>query len=153
MRAASYKPIAAQTSTGIRPIAPRQSNRVPFDHETIQTSLAQFNGTKPEHRQLCFFYSQTAPSLGAQFDSEFWCVVVPQIARFEPSVQHAMIALASYHENWSEHHTASSYERKLCVSQSFICSIGGYQKVTPNSLVTGTDSGRFAVRQYNKASM
>lgn len=53
-----------------------------------------------EHRHLDFFYSQTAPSLAGYFDEGFWRIIVPQIACSEPSVQHAMVAIASLHENF-----------------------------------------------------
>ena len=66
---------------------------------TLRDSLLDFKGTKVEHRHLDFFYSQTAPSLAGYFDSRFWSILVPQLACSEPSVQHAMIALASFHEH------------------------------------------------------
>jgi hypothetical protein len=65
----------------------------------LRDSLLDFKGSKLEHRHLDFFYSQTAPSLAGYFDSRFWSILVPQLACSEPSVQHAMIALASFHEH------------------------------------------------------
>jgi hypothetical protein len=86
------------------PFAPR--NRPPPSNLTqsmssivLRDSLQDFRGTKLEHRHLDFFYNQTAPSLARYFDSRFWNILVPQLACSEPSVQHAMIALASFHEH------------------------------------------------------
>lgn len=85
----------------------------------VQRPLAQFRGTKLEHRQLAFFISQAAAPLGGHFDAEFWGVVVPQMACVEPSVQHAVIALASYHENWGDDFLTDVYERRF--SFHYLC--------------------------------
>jgi len=79
----------------------------------LRESLLQFKGTKVEHRHLDFFYSQTAPSLAGYFDSRFWSVLVPQLACSEPSVQHAMIALASFHEHCNTENGAVIDRSKL----------------------------------------
>ncbi|KAE9379928.1 hypothetical protein N431DRAFT_448759 [Stipitochalara longipes BDJ] len=91
----------------------------------LRDSLLDFKGTKLEHRHLDFFYSQTAPSLAGYFDSRFWSILVPQLACSEPSVQHAMIALASFHEH---------------------CNAEDSAIVDHN-----TSHRQFTIRQYNKA--
>ncbi|KAN0119295.1 hypothetical protein V8E51_001503 [Hyaloscypha variabilis] len=91
----------------------------------LRDSLLDFKGSKLEHRHLDFFYSQTAPSLAGYFDSRFWSILVPRLACSEPSVQHAMIALASFHE---------------------------HSNVEDTSVVDHSSSHRqFTIRQYNKA--
>ncbi|KIM98245.1 hypothetical protein OIDMADRAFT_128522, partial [Oidiodendron maius Zn] len=53
--------------------------------------------TQPERRFLNFFYHHTAPILSGCFDSEFWVKLLPQVGHSEPTIQHAMIAVAAGH--------------------------------------------------------
>ena len=48
-----------------------------------------------------FFRERTVCQLNAFFGSTFWSEVVPRIAYNEPSVRHALIALAGFHERFT----------------------------------------------------
>ncbi|KAI9744272.1 MAG: hypothetical protein M1818_002424 [Claussenomyces sp. TS43310] len=84
-----------------------------------------------EQRSLQFYRLRTALVLSGSFDSDFWNDLLPQVGRSEPTIQHAMMAVASVHEQ-VEAQGAS-------FSQS-------YQR----DYMRGRDS-RFALQQYNKA--
>ncbi|RDW63666.1 hypothetical protein BP6252_11211 [Coleophoma cylindrospora] len=56
-----------------------------------------FSGSKLEHRFLTFFYRHTAPSISDCFDFDFWTTMLPLIGQSEPTIQHAMIAVAAVH--------------------------------------------------------
>lgn len=57
-----------------------------------------FSGSVQEHRSLDFFHARVATILSGYFDTTFWTHVVPRVGASEPSVKHAMIALASLYE-------------------------------------------------------
>ncbi|RFU33010.1 hypothetical protein B7463_g3342, partial [Scytalidium lignicola] len=103
------------------------NTRLDFYHNMqaldIRNRLMNFPGSTDEHRSLDFFYTQTAPVLSGYFDGDFWQTLLPQIGCSEPSVQHAMIALAALQEH----------------------SVGG------ESHDVQTSRSRFAIAQYNKA--
>lgn len=54
-----------------------------------------------------FFMEQTLPQMSTFFPDELWSIQVPRLAQSEPSIRHALIALSSYHELFTEHSTAS----------------------------------------------
>ena len=56
--------------------------------------------TTEESRSLRFFQERTTLQLGEFFPDNFWKELVPQVARSEPSVRHALIALSSFHERF-----------------------------------------------------
>lgn len=85
-----------------------------------------YPGTPLEHRYLVFFQRQTAPILSGHFDSYFWNGLLLQVGHSEPTIQHAMMAVASIHEQ---------------------VEAAGRELFSP-----GMDYGRyFALQQYNKA--
>ena len=60
--------------------------------------LLNYPGTPLEHRYLVFFQRETAPILSGYFDSYFWNGLLLQVGHSEPTIQHAMMAVASIHE-------------------------------------------------------
>jgi hypothetical protein len=62
---------------------------VPLYHKCLD-----FRGTEQEHRFLSFFHHHTAPIISGCFDSEFWNKLLPQVGNSEPTIRHAMIAVA-----------------------------------------------------------
>lgn len=61
---------------------------------------------------MSFFYNQSISILSGHFDIKFWGHILPRIGCAEPSVQHAMIALASLQECYlvsGEPHLESMY--------------------------------------------
>lgn len=112
-------------------IASSKDNYVSMILPSPQNMLLDFKGSKMELRYLNFFYDQTAPVLAGYLDLGFWNRLVPQIGQSEPTIQHAMIAVASVHE------LVESQGSSLMQS---------YQR----DYTTGKDT-RFALQQYNKA--
>lgn len=93
--------------------------------------LLNYPGTPLEHRYLVFFQRQTAPILSGYFDSYFWNGLLLQVGHSEPTIQHAMMAVASIHEQ-VEH--------------------AGNEPFSPRQWDNGMECGRyFALQQYNKA--
>jgi len=93
--------------------------------------LLNYAGTPLEHRYLAFFQHQTAPILSGYFDSYFWNGLLLQVGHSEPTIQHAMMAVASIHEQ-----VENAGNELFCLSQ------GDH----------GMNFGRyFALQQYNKA--
>lgn len=62
-----------------------------------QSRFLNFPGTKQEHQFLDFFRNRTTPLLSGCFDWEFWGQLLPQVGHSEPTIQHAMIAVAVVH--------------------------------------------------------
>lgn len=94
---------------------------------SLQNPFLDFPGTKTEHRFLAFFNHHTAPTISGCFDSDFWSELLPQVGQSEPSIQHAMIAIAAVHARLD----------------------------TMDELLDGVDkreqSRQFELQQYNKA--
>lgn len=64
----------------------------------VETPLRQpevFPGSLQEQYFFTFFRHHLAPSLGGYFDSDFWNIQLPRVAHSEPSVYHAIIAIAA----------------------------------------------------------
>lgn len=59
--------------------------------------LLNYAGRPLEHRYLVFFQLQTAPILSGYFDSYLWNGLLLQVGHSEPTIQHAMQAVASIH--------------------------------------------------------
>jgi hypothetical protein len=78
-----------------------------------------------------FFQNHPAPILSGYFDSYFWNGLLLQVGHSEPTIQHAMMAVASIHEQ---------------------VETAGRQMFIPGQRKHGMDCGRyFALQQYNKA--
>ncbi len=93
--------------------------------------LLNYPGTPLEHRYLVFFQRQTAPILSGYFDSSFWNGLLLQVGRSEPTIQHAMMAVASIHEQVEG---------------------AGIEFSGPSQWSRDMDYGRcFALQQYNRA--
>ncbi|KAL8636421.1 MAG: hypothetical protein Q9228_006178 [Teloschistes exilis] len=80
-----------------------------------------------ERRCFTFFKARTINDLSGYFPSEFWERLVPLAAYHEPSLKHAVIALASLHERFERG------DRSILKSNKDIL------------------EGGFALQQYNKA--
>ncbi|KNG81061.1 hypothetical protein ANOM_010965 [Aspergillus nomiae NRRL 13137] len=61
-----------------------------------------------ESRALQFYFEQTLPQISTFFPDELWSVWVPQLAQSEPSIRHALVTLASYHELFTRHEDEST---------------------------------------------
>jgi hypothetical protein len=96
---------------------PIQAKEIKLRQQIIQrclmtNPLLDFRGSPVEHRYLDFFRSQTGPSLSGFFDSTFWNRILPQVAESEPVIMHAMVAVASIHEQVeAEEYTPSQDDR------------------------------------------
>ncbi|KUJ17987.1 uncharacterized protein LY89DRAFT_717622 [Mollisia scopiformis] len=68
-----------------------------------------------EQRLLYFFATATAPSLTGTFSSEFWENKVVQMSMVEPTIQHAVIAIAAIHQDFvNRHHSrGANYDSSL----------------------------------------
>lgn len=64
-----------------------------------RTLLPILPGDQEERRYFALFRSRTAPLFAGYFDANFWDRFVPQISHAEPAVHHAVVALASLHED------------------------------------------------------
>jgi hypothetical protein len=64
-----------------------------------RSTLLDFQGSNIELRYLSFFRQCTAPVLSGFFDSNFWDSLLPLVADREPTIQHAMVAVAAIHEH------------------------------------------------------
>ncbi|KAI4196594.1 MAG: hypothetical protein LQ350_006466 [Teloschistes chrysophthalmus] len=80
-----------------------------------------------ERRSFAFFEARTITDLSGYFPSEFWKRLVPLATYHEPSLKHAVIALASLHERFEKG------DRSILKSNKDIL------------------EGGFALQQYNKA--
>ncbi|RDW62356.1 hypothetical protein BP6252_11789 [Coleophoma cylindrospora] len=94
--------------------------------------LLDYHGTLQELRSFEYFLRQTAPSLAGWFDECFWTVQLPQTSQLEPTVRHAMIAVASVHEQME------------AISEAIV----GHRK--PDSVELDAQR-RFSFLQYNTA--
>ncbi|KAI9055914.1 hypothetical protein LZ554_000850 [Drepanopeziza brunnea f. sp. 'monogermtubi'] len=57
----------------------------------------------PEEQRLLYFFSTySAPSLSGYFSTDFWQRRVVQSSREEPSIRHAVIAIAAMHQEFNE---------------------------------------------------
>lgn len=93
----------------------------------FQNPFLDFPGTKIEHRFLSFFSYHTAPVISGCFDSDFWNELLPRVSKSEPTIRHAMIAVAAVHARL----------------ESMIELIDGIDKQE--------ECRRFELQQYNKA--
>jgi len=57
--------------------------------------------TGKELRYLGFFRENSVSQMSAFFPNTFWRDQVPQIAHAEPSIRHALLAFASFHEHFT----------------------------------------------------
>lgn len=64
----------------------------------FQNPLLDYQGRPEELRALDYFRSRTASRLAGWFDAAFWNEQLPQVGHGEPTIRHAMIAVASAHE-------------------------------------------------------
>lgn len=104
---------------------------VAYIPSTPWNRLLDYSGTQQEHRYLVFFQRQTAPILSGYFDSYFWSGLLLQVGHSEPTIQHAMMAVASIHEQ---------------------VETAGKELFSPGQRDHGMNYGRyFALQQYNKA--
>lgn len=96
-----------------------------------RNSCLDFPGTETEHRYLDFFYHYTSPVLSGYFDAKFWNSLLPKVGHSEPTIQHAMMAVASVHQQ-VEVKSTKSFSR--------------FQRDYTNPEVR-----QFTLQQYNKA--
>lgn len=102
-----------------------------------RTLLPLLRGDQEERRYFDFFRSRTAPDLAGYFDANFWDHFVLQLSQAEPAVHHAVVALASLHEDFndrtaykvgSQQYSLSQYNKSL-VSLSRYMSTGKERSV------------------------
>lgn len=77
---------------------------VTFENQTLSVLQRKFNnlqGTSDEKRGFSFFLQNTAPELSGYFATEFWGQLIIQASIAEPSLRHALIALGSLHEEFT----------------------------------------------------
>ena len=67
----------------------------------LQLKLNNMPGTPEEKRGFSFFLQKTAPELSGYFTTEFWGQLIVQASIAEPSLRHALIALGSLHEDFT----------------------------------------------------
>ena len=51
-----------------------------------------------DHRSFEYYQLRALPQFNTIFEDSFWSQTVPQMAHSEPSIQHALAALSSFHE-------------------------------------------------------
>jgi len=111
---------------GILKNAGNAKNGVTFSSAfTLANLFLNFPGTRQEHRYPAFFIGRTAPALSGTFESRFWKAFLPQVGTSEPTIQHAMMAVAALHERFE---------------------MSGDVILDPKTMCR-----RFAIQQYNKA--
>lgn len=67
----------------------------------MSTSSSVFE-SRSEHRAFAFFQHRTSQHLSGLVESEIWSCILLQVARADPSIRHAIIALASVHEEYEQ---------------------------------------------------
>jgi len=75
-----------------------------LENQTVSILQGKFNnlpGTSEEKRGLSFFLLNTAPELSGYFTNCFWGQLIVQASMAEPSLRHALIALGSLHEEFT----------------------------------------------------
>jgi hypothetical protein len=100
--------------------------------------------TSNEGRSVDFFRTKVAMKLGGFFDSSFWSRDVLQAAHDEPSIRHAVVALASLSETMLRSNRECQYENE----NNWENEDG---KERPLSRSRSPAPGTFAVRQHAKA--
>ncbi len=63
-----------------------------------------------EQRLLFFFSSTTASLLSGYFSTDFWERRVVQASYVEPSIRHAVVAIAAIHQDFNEKHLEDGKE-------------------------------------------
>ncbi|KAF5584092.1 Zn(2)-C6 fungal-type DNA-binding domain-containing protein [Fusarium pseudocircinatum] len=63
----------------------------------IQTVIGGYSNSQ-EARSIQFFIERTLSQLTSFFPDEFWGISVLQVAHCEPSISHALVSFAAYHE-------------------------------------------------------
>ncbi|KAL9577951.1 MAG: hypothetical protein Q9212_006037 [Teloschistes hypoglaucus] len=111
-------PKAAQLAT--------TSESLPLVRQSSSPAFELFHDDD-ERRSFAFFKDRTITDLSGYFPSEFWKRLVPLATYHEPSLKHAVIALASLHERFEKG------DRSILKSNKDIL------------------EGGFALQQYNKA--
>lgn len=97
--------------------------------------------TSNESRSFDFFRTTVATKLGGFFDSSFWTRDVLQAAHHEPSIRHAVVALASLGETL----LLTNHERNLDVCEN------NYEAKRSLPRSRSPSPGTFAIRQHEKA--
>ena len=67
----------------------------------LQRKFNNLPGTPDEKRGFSFFLQKTAPELSGYFATGFWGQTIIQASIAEPSLRHALIALGSLHEDFT----------------------------------------------------
>lgn len=90
-------------------------------------------GNEEERRYLTFFRYKSAPGFAGYYDNCFWNDQVLQIVCAEPSVFHAVIALAALHKSFedgiehgpdNEHYSTQQYTNAIAGLNSYRCTNG-----------------------------
>lgn len=67
----------------------------------ISTSASVFE-SRQEHRAFSYFQRRTSAHLSGLAESPFWCAILLRVARSDSGIRHAVVALASMHEDFEQ---------------------------------------------------
>ncbi|KAJ9617705.1 hypothetical protein H2204_013517 [Knufia peltigerae] len=97
---------AGRACEGYTSIPGRPGHGEAFKFVVYTPTQGQLLSTDPdldwsERRSLSFFQDRTALELSGSFQSDFWFSTILPLARQDPAVRHALIALSSMHEHYA----------------------------------------------------
>lgn len=100
-----YPPSSSSSSAPSEPPSPPQSES-PNAAADLRLILPRQNSQ--EVRSYQYFLQVTAPSLAGAFHADFWLAEVPRVCLSDAAIWHAIVSLASAHEEFADNGRSSS---------------------------------------------